>query len=282
MMVTIIQVPYDSGHFGERMGRGPLALIEGGVKERLQRGGHDAELVEVRLKDRFWPEVGAAIEIQCRVAEAVRGARSAGRLPVILAGNCNYAALGAMGVLDAATTGVVWLDAHGDLNTPETTLSGFFDGMALSLLTDNSWKGVAGVLAQFTPVPEGQVILAGARDLDPAEVDVLRSSEIAYVPPAEIESLGGHLDRLGERADSVYLHVDLDVLDISEARVNQFAAAEGLTLIQVVDVISRVGESLEIAAVGITAYDPSFDADGRALRAAEVILDSVIETAASR
>ena len=104
---------------------------------------------------------------------------------------------------------MVWLDAHGDFNTPVISTSGYIGGMAISMLTDRTPELFDDELG-LRPVPEASVVLADARDLDPAERDALTASQVRRVPadPAAITSA---LDGLG--GTPVYLHLDVDVID---------------------------------------------------------------------
>jgi len=284
--LTLFEVPYDSGHFGQRMGRGPLRLVERGLAGAIERRGHQVDVVQVRLPEGFATEVGSAAEIQHRLSGLVGAARAEGRFPLVLSGNCNTAVgtlagiESAPGVSESSATGVVWLDAHGDLNTPETSLSGFFDGTALSIVTGAAWRALAGTVPGFRPVAERNVVLVGARDFDLEEARRLERSEIAHLRPEALgngsAALESALDTLAKRVRNVYLHIDLDVLDPSVARINQFAAPGGLTLAQVESLAAAVGRRCEIAAAALTAYDPDHDSDDRAAQAAEAVIEAVL------
>lgn len=289
MDVRLVQVPYDSGHHGERMGRGPLHLLEQGLDRDLEAAGHSVQRVAARLADGFHHEVGAAAALYRQVRDAVAEARGAGRFPVVLAGNCNAAALGTVAALSAdaapGSTAVVWLDAHGDFNTPATSPSGFFDGMALSVLTGGSWEALAATLPGFATVPEDRVLLVGARDLDPAEQGLLAASEVARLPAEALRADGSaaalapHLDRLSGRAERVYLHVDLDALDPEEARANSYAAPGGLRLAEALELIDVVAGRLPVAAAALTSFDPTADPTGRATAAAKRLVLALAEAA---
>ena len=111
--LTLLEVPYDCGRYGERMGSGPLALAAA-LPEELSAAGHDVQVRPVRLPgtpERFFAEVAAVIALQHEVRREVAAAREAARLPVVLSGNCGYAALGAVAALPPPV-GVLWLDAH--------------------------------------------------------------------------------------------------------------------------------------------------------------------------
>ena len=170
---TLIALPYDSGRFDERMGRGPLHLLGSGLQEHIRALEPDLEVVEIRLPENFYAEAAALVALQKLAVEAIRESLARNRRVLILSGNCGPAALSAVSALDPQTTGVIWFDAHADFNTPETSASGFLDGMALSILTGRCWPGLAARFTGFKPIPDGNVVLIGARDFDPAEATAL-------------------------------------------------------------------------------------------------------------
>jgi arginase len=272
MRLTLIQVPYDSGHFGARMGRGPLHLIEQGLAGTLERAGHEVEVVPVRLEG-FLTEVTSAPLLHRQVAEKASRAREEGRLPVVLSGNCNAAALGSLAGM--GPTGVVWMDAHGDLNTPDTSPSGFFDGMAISVAMGTAWPTLTARLPGFHPLDPRNLIHVGARDFDPPELEVIESADITRIRVEDLDGLDAALADLAIRVDQAYVHMDLDVLDPSELRANVYAVPGGMTVAQVADVVRTTGRHLRIAAAGITAYDPDHDPEGRGVRAAERLLEAL-------
>ena len=128
----------------------------------------------------------------------------------------------------------------------------------------------------FRPVSEDCVIQIGARDFDPEEACALESSLITRIDIGTIrkEGFNSSLRTMIEnlRVDHLYLHIDLDVLDITEARVNPFSSTGGLTAAELLGVVSQVADVRAISAAAITAYDPSCDTDGRALSVASVLI----------
>jgi arginase len=284
MKLSLIQVPYDSGHFGERIGRGPLHFVEHGLLDRLARQNRQVELVEIRASGGFYTELGRAVELQRQTHEAVTRALAAGALPVLLTGNCYLAALGTLSALPQGSTGVVWLDAHGDFNTPETSGSGFFDGMVLAMLTGRCWPGLAASMQSLEPVADNHVVLIGARDLDPEEERLLTESKVSRVSVSGLrgnesvaDSVSSQLDRLPREIETTYLHVDLDVLDPSVLRANPFAAPGGLELDELLGVVAGVGRRHRIGAVALTAYDPNCDEAESGSGVAETVLEAVLD-----
>lgn len=264
MDIDLCLVPWDSARRGDRMGAGPEALLAGGLAERLREDGHRVSITEVEPPaGARRQEIRTAFDLARALAGRVAAARAAGAFPIVLAGNCN-SALGTVAGLGPEWTGVLWLDAHGDFNTPETTTGGFLDGMALAALTGRCWTRLANGIPGFAPVPDADVALVGARDLDPLEADLLGRSGIARpAPGAARAELGVWADALARRERRLYVHVDLDVLDPSEGRANEFAAPGGLPLHDLLSLLTDVAARSPLAGAALTAYDPSLDADGR-------------------
>lgn len=275
MYVQLIEVPYDSGHWGTRMGRGPGALMAAGAEHRLRAAGHAVEVERLSCPAPFPTEIATAFRVGRALAERVRAASWHSRLPLVLAGNC-ISSVGVLAGLDSEEVGIVWLDAHADFNSPETTTSGFLDGMALSVAAGLSWRRMTQGITGFRPVAPERILLVGARDVDPPERAALEEAGVARVAPEEVEAgLSAALDALRERVEQVYLHVDLDVLDPAEGTVNSYGAPGGPSLHQVSGAIRLVRERFSVRAAGLSSYDPAYDLDGRAAAAGLEILEAL-------
>jgi arginase len=278
-LVQLIAVPYDSGRRGERMGGGPETLMPL-LAARLRDAGHRVQMLTLEVAADEWPtEIGTAFHLAAGVAHAVRTARDAGAFPLVLSGNCGPAALGCVAGGEPGGA-VFWFDAHGDLNTPDTTISGFLDGMALAAVTGRCWPKLAASIPGFHAVDERVVALVGARDLDPLEAVALQRSKISHVPVASFgPELTATIGTIAERSAAVYVHIDLDVLDPSEGRVNHYASPGGLSCADVTWAIREITSNFYFTAAALTAYDPAVDTDGRALEAAAAIALVLIERA---
>jgi arginase len=272
-MIALITVPYDSGHRGRRMGAGPLRILEAGAIDRLERAGHATRHVPIELPAQFWTEIGAARRLQQLVADAAREATSRGERPIVLSGNCN-SSIGTVSGIGASDVGIVWLDAHPDLETPDTTASGFFDGQALAVLTGRCWRQIAETVPGFSPVRDERVISVGGRDASAGERKQLES--IAWIRENQLDD-PTPLDVLAQRVRRVYLHVDLDIHGAESLRANGYASPGGPSANEVQAFVRRVGERFEVAAAAITAFDPEADTDGRALSAALDLLETLAE-----
>ena len=256
-MIDLLQVPYDSGYRGTRMGAGPLRLVQAGLLECVQTLSREARLVPIELESPFPTEIAAAFALARTLRGSVQRSLREDRLPVVLAGNC-MSALGTVAALGRPA--VFWFDAHPDLNTPESTHSGFLDGMALSVLLGRCWTHLARD-AGLAPLPAAHVELIGTRDLDPPEREFLAHSSLRWPGAATRNAPPPGLR-------DAYLHVDLDVLDPSVGAANQFATPGGLTLDQLLEAISAIATRHRIAALALTAYDPAYDPGGAIVRAA--------------
>jgi arginase len=285
MRLRLVTVPYDSALRDERMGRGPLHLLRQGLVDVLRDAGHDIDAHGIEaiqappLEVRTSFELSAALAGQVR--DAVSGTAGPARFPLVLAGNCNTS-VGTVAGLGPAEVGVVWFDCHADFNTPETTLSGFLDGMALAILVGRCWRQAAARVPGFRPVREENVLLVGARDLDPLEAELLAGSAVQTVTVSAVrtnglpQALRPGLRAIRERVQQLYVHLDLDVLDPAEARANGLGAPGGLTVAEVSEALRLIAAECRIGAVALTAYDPSFDASGATSRAAFRLIEAVL------
>jgi arginase len=278
MRIALIQVPYHLGREGVGMGAGPDRLVEAGAAEQLARAGHEMEVIRVGRRNGETNEIGASFEVVRRVAEAVAEATNRGAFPLVLSGNC-MSSIGIVAGL-GRDVGVVWLDAHPDFNTTDESLSGFADGMGLSVLTGTGWRALRETIPGYRTVPESRVVLVGIRDINPPEQERLDGSAIQVVAPAQAtERIKPALDALRERVEDVYLHLDLDVLDPSEGQANEYAATGGLTVAGVEEIVTAVGDHLVIRGAALTAYDPAADPEGRIPETAASFMGRITESA---
>jgi arginase len=224
-------------------------------------------------------EIQTSFELMRMLATAVREARDSQRLPIILAGNCSTA-VGTIAGLGAKSTGVAWFDAHGDFNTPETTSSGFLDGTAVSILTGRCWTQLAATIPEFAPIADERVCLIGTRDLDSLERALLDESGVEVVEPKNLRSaLPVALKSIREHVDTIYVHLDLDVLDSGVARANSYALSDGLTLEDTEYALTEIARVFRIGAVTLSAYDPAGDTSDQAAKAAIGLISTAARVA---
>ncbi len=275
-MLRLICSPYDLGRLNHGMGEMAHRLLDAGALDVLRSSGDDVETALVKLPKLSGQQVVDYFAVQAELAREVRLTVEAGAFPFVLGGNCG-GVLGSLGGLpEAERTGVVWFDAHADINTPETTDGGYLDGMPVAVLTGRCWQRVARLAHGFPRLPDEQVLLAGVRSVDPAEQALLDASRIAVVAP---EEFAGRLDQevraLADRTRSVHLHIDLDVIDIADGRVNEFHTGAGPTLEALERAIALVGAGCRLNGISLTSYDPAYDEDGSALHSGMRLLKAL-------
>jgi arginase len=178
------------------------------------------------------------------VAAAVAGVARGGAVPLVLSGDCTTA-LGTVAGLQAVGSqpAVVWFDAHGDVQTLETTTSGYLGGLPLRLLAGYRPELIATRLG-LTGVPERRILLVDARDLDPPEVSYLAGAQIhrAEVAALTVPDLP---------AGPLYLHVDLDVIDAAQLPGLRYPAPGGPSVDQVAGAVRLIVGTGRVAAVGL-------------------------------
>jgi arginase len=276
--IQLLLVPYDSGQRAWRCGSGPEHLLHAGLTAHLSRQGHVVTAIHVIEDDPAYPpaEIRTAFELARRLAIAVRSARTAGDFPLVLSGNCDTA-VGTLSGLSPARRATFWFDAHGDFNTPETTTSGFLDGMGLAMTTGLCWHELSATVPGYQPVAASSTFLLGARDLDRAEAALLERSAIATIPVQRIpEALPSVLAQAPLAETIGYLHLDLDVLDPAVGHANYLPVPDGLFLAQLTDAVAAIRARVPLGAAALTSYSPEHDHDQGVCKAAFAAIDAIV------
>jgi arginase len=278
MDIQLLLVPYDSAQRGSRCGAGPEHLVRAGLAAHLHDQGHVVTAVHIIEDDPAYQpaEIRTAFELARRVATAVRSARAAGHFPLVLSGNCNTA-VGTLSGLTPSRRSTFWFDAHGDFNTPETTTTGFLDGMGLAMTTGLCWQQLAATVPEFHPVAAEATFLLGARDLDVAEAALLEESAITSIAVGQIPKELPSMLAKAPLADSLgYLHLDLDVLDPSVGHANYLPVPDGLSLSQLIAAVAAIRARVPLGAAALTSYSPEDDHDQGVCRAAFAAIDAIV------
>jgi arginase len=277
--VSLIQVPYILGD--ERLGpsKGPQCLVRAGAEKLLAAKSVAVSMERVDRGEPFRDSGNASLAVGKRLAPVVRRAIEAGQFPLVLAGGCDVSK-GILSGFDHEHCGVVWFDAHGDFNTPETTISGYLDGMSMAVITGHCYRNYWAQIGNSTPVPERATLMLGVRDLDPAEKERLDHSAIQVVKWYEGKPQGDvqvTLDRLAQRVPEVYLHIDADSLDPQVAPGVGYAVPGGLSLDDMEESIRAVFARFRVRAATLAVYDPDLDQDDKTLRAGLRIIGVLAE-----
>jgi arginase len=190
------------------------------------------------------PWAAMAVLYESVAIAVVDAVRAGDPRPTVVSGDCTTS-LGTVAGLQRAglDPAIVWLDGHGDVQTLETTASGYLGGLPLRILVGYRPELIADALG-LRAVPEHRAVLVDARDLDPPEVEYLDRSAIRRLPVEELTA-----DVLPD--GPLYLHVDLDVVDPDEVPGLRFPATGGPGLPAVSAALDRVLATGRVAAVGL-------------------------------
>jgi arginase len=288
--VAIIGVPSGLGAPSPGQEAGPAALRAAGLLSRL----HAAHTLVVDWGDVAVPDADATVSPTARnqqalatladtVAERVGAALDDGLLPLVLGGD-HSVSLGAIRAAAArAPIGVLWFDAHGDFNTPETSPSGNVHGMVLALLAG---LGPAPLVAASGHLPGQRLAVLGARALDPDERKALMHAGVGVYTTEALRALGPAVaveraiaSLVAAGAERLYVSIDLDVLDPRAAPGVATRASTGLTLEDARAALDAVARSGRVVALDVTELFPGRDRDGATARAAISLVKAALATA---
>jgi arginase family enzyme len=235
--------------------------------------GTAGELSETRYEDDLRDARGCLLEAGGQVDDAL----AEGNTPVLLAADCSISVTTLPAAIRNRPEGrVLWLDAHGDYNTPETSGSGYLGGMCLAAAA-GEWDAGLG-----EPLPADRVVLAGIRDLDPGERELLERSPATVIGASTVETLVAVKNALD--GAPIFVHLDLDVLD-PEHFPAAVPAPNGLHPDKLYDLVDSVLEDSELLGLEITNFaapddeDESAVATETAMHVLEPFLDHLAERA---
>jgi arginase len=289
--IDVICVPLALGANREGVDQGAAALDEE-LRSGLERHGYASilkrlstlRMVEVLSLAEAAGQVqavqnalnaGPIAEACTRLATLAGESIAAGRFPLIFGGDHALSIGSLAGASRAGRLGVVWIDAHGDINTPDTTPSRNVHGMPLAFALGYGPKILVNIGHRFDLVLD-DVVYIGIRDLDPAERELLRQSPAMVFTMDSVDTMG--IDAVAEEAirrllergvDAVHLSFDFDALDPSAFAATGVTAPGGLTYREARRCLALLGASnLPIVSADLVEFNPLLDADGEAARIA--------------
>ena len=283
MRVCFVSVPFDLGRYNFGQGLGPRKLMSSGLDRLVSEAGHTPDSKTVVCNEaETLTDIQTTFRLNALLSETIADLAEAETFPIVLAGNCITSA-GTISGLHDESTGVLWLDAHADFNTPETTTSGYLDGMALSVACGRCWRNLAATDPRYLPVREERVTLVGARDLDTAEAELLSSSPIKSVSKDQLKAGGFQLPRNATpETRSLFIHLDADVLDPSIGPANAFATAGGLTEKEITSLLGWAVASYRVIGAAVTAFSPAHDETGAVRQTLVQIILSLVNAVGAK
>ena len=276
--VGIIGVPYNVGWRGPGIEEGARALRNAGLVEELRKVvGElvDHGDVEVRLppRDESNPKLLNArqVEAVCRsLAAKVHSTVDREYFPLIIGGEDSVI----MGIIEGfqrtlgPRIGLVYMDAHGDFNTPETTPSGLIGGMNVAITAGRGSKELVEMFGHSPLLPEENIVLYGTRELDAMEEKALTKSKVKVYMREKIREVGVEravkkiLHDLESRCDKVYVHVDLDVLDETAMSAQSYPVGDGLSMGEFQETLQGLVRSGRLCGMSIMVFNAAKDPEG--------------------
>lgn len=279
----------DLGQSRRGVDMGPSALRYAGLDDRLRDIGcrvTDVGNVEIPVRDELPPEGGlaylpAVTQAARRAFSAGKSAIEAGSVPLFLGGDHSIALGTVAAAASAAGTGVLWIDAHGDFNTPESSPSGNLHGMPLASLVGKGSAEMVDLIAPGATVAEADVVIVGLRSLDSDERELLRASEIGAYSMREIDEHGigtvAHqaLERL-QHCRFLHVSLDMDALDPGEAPGVGTPVPGGLTYREAHLLMEIVAATANVRSVDIVEINPILDERNRTAQIAVELVSSLL------
>lgn len=272
MTVHIVTVPYRYDEYMDGLGRGPRALLRSGLQNRLQAAGVITSTpVQSELPDeeRVSGPIAANIGSLGRHTATNVSEKLADGNPVLVLAGDDTATIGVVSGVQAAfpdkRIGLVWIDAHADFNTPETTVSGILAGMPVAILVGLAgpiWRENAHLLHTLSA---DQIVIAGLRSTDERESTLLQSTNVRVIKARSAQRSQQYesaIERLAAHVDVMVVNVDLDVLDPQYVPSASTPEANGLTPKQAAWMIQQVVKHGKTAVVCVTSLNPGAGARG--------------------
>lgn len=274
--IRIIGVPLDLGAGRRGVDMGPSALRVADMEGHLERLGHDVEdcgdlPVTVPETVTFGKSnlrfAEAVLAVNQRLLEAVEQAHADGRMPLVMGGDHSLAIGSVAGTSrffarSAQQIGIVWLDAHGDINTPQTTPSGNIHGMCLAALLGLGDPRLTAVGGPQPKLRGHNVALVGVRDLDPGERDHLRQVNATVFTIRDIDERGmaavmtDAIAAASQGTAGIHLQLDMDVLDPEVAPGTGTPVQGGLTYREAHLAMEMLADSEKLIAIDVVEINP--------------------------
>jgi arginase len=292
----VLGVPLDLGGARRGVDMGPSAVRIAGLDERIaalgfsvvDRGNLAAPIPETRTprdtSKRFVREIAGVCR---RLYRQVYDSHKEGALPLTLGGDHSLAAGSAGASADIAAErglplGLIWVDAHGDMNTPATTRSGNVHGMPLAALLGSEPAELARIGRHVPKVRADRTVLIGVRDLDPLEKDQIRASKVHVFTMQDIDKHGiasvmkRALSIAGRGTAGIHVSLDMDVCDPAIAPGVGTPVKGGLDYREAHTAMEMIASSGKLMALDLVEINPVLDVQNQtAILGTELVLSAL-------
>jgi arginase len=296
LWVAIDKFPYNGQYGMKEIGTQADAIEQGGLLGLLTRQGCTvAESFTTKLtaiEEKQYGEQQRMGLASRHLADAVSAQIKGGMLPIGLLQNCN----GLMGMLAGIQhsgpdwkpikVGLVWIDAHGDFNTPETTYSGMLGGMPVAISCGLCLDRLRRTCGLDPALPTKYVTMVAVRDTDPYEQEAIDRYDIAHITVEDLRNrslaIDTEMERLSTLCDKVYIHVDMDVLDPADIPGAGLPVDNGPTAKELSDAIEVMFKYPKACAFGVASYPAARDPDKKGLRSVYTLVEGAVKGARIR
>jgi arginase len=275
MQIDIIGVPIDLGADRRGVDMGPSAIRYSQLQQKLEELGYQVEdqgNVEVpiaemcRITNPKLKYMDCIIPMSRRVAGAVATSMQAGHFPLVLGGDHSLSIGSIRGAAKNRKIGVIWLDAHADFNTDQTTPSGNIHGMSLAALSGLGDKSLVQLWDETVPVIDpAKIAIIGARDLDPGEKKNLKETGAMVMSMEQVDRFGmvtvveKAIEHISRDVDGIYLSLDLDALDPQHAPGVGTPVPAGLTQREAHLACEMIAETNLLIGMDVVEVNPILD-----------------------
>ncbi|PYI52562.1 arginase [Paenibacillus flagellatus] len=291
--VSLIGVPMDLGADRRGVDMGPSAIRCAGLESRLEQLGYavhdEGDLVVRRAKAyssvpesnlKYLYEI---VRVNEELAEAVAGIIARKRFPLVLGGDHSIAIGTLAGILrHKENVGVIWYDAHGDVNTADTSPSGNIHGMALAVAMGYGHPALTGIGGERRKVKPDNVVIVGSRSLDPGEQRFLKEKGVTVYTMHEVDRLGVSrvmeqtLDQVTRGTDGVHLSLDLDGLDPKEAPGVGTPIPAGMSLRESLLAVEILSDAGVVTSAEFVEVNPTLDIRNETAKIAVELIASLL------
>ncbi|MCF6246091.1 MAG: arginase [Desulfobacula sp.] len=268
--ISVIGVPMDFGQQLRGVDMGPAAARYSGLISRLRALGHevvDTGDVSIPIRD-YDADTDKYVKEITQICESIykagRQVVKKGRFPLFIGGDHSIAVGTVAAVTDDKPTGLIWIDAHGDFNTPQTSPSGNIHGMPLAALIGEGHKSLVNVGHPGAKISPENVVMIGQRDLDPNEKARLKKAGITVFTMRSIDEQG--ISSVANKALMKFVHlkrihltVDMDALDPIEAPGVGTPVPGGITYREAHLLMEILADSQKVTSMDLVEINPILD-----------------------
>ncbi len=294
--IALISVYLDLGAGRRGVDMGPSAIRIAGLAEKLDALGftvtemgaiHAQEPEDIAIEDKKCRYITEVAEVNRAIQNHVQRALRGGHFPLILGGDHSLAIGTVSGMAQHLkqqnkSIGVIWVDAHTDMNTPETTPSGNIHGMPVSVLMGYGAPQLVQLNGASPSISAENVTIIGARDVDPGEKELIRELNVRVITMSEIDDRGisACIEEAIERATTgtagFHLSFDLDAIDPWEAPGVGTPVEGGLTYREAHLICEKIAQSRHMLSMEMVELNPVLDSRNRTAELAVSLIESAL------